>query len=438
MTAPVIDPNDEVVELCRDLLRIDSTNTGDLETCAGERVAAEYVAGKLAEVGLTPNLYESAPGRTSVVARFPGADPGRGALLVHGHLDVVPADAAEWSVDPFGGEIRDGFLWGRGAIDMKDFDAMLLATVRHWRRTGVTPPRDIVICYTADEEAGGRYGAHYLVDNHPEEFEGCTEAIGEVGGFSYSIGADQRLYLIQTAEKGINWLRVHAKGRPGHGSMVHDDNAVTALAEAVARVGRHRFPLVLTPTVAAFLEEVGEALGIEIDPADPELAVAKLGPIATMIGAVLRNTANPTRLAAGYKDNVIPSRASATIDCRIIPGQEEAFLEEFRSVLGPDLSIETVEDQPPLQTGFDGPLVAAMGDALRAEDPGARPVPYMLSGGTDAKAFIKLGMRCFGFSPLKLPADLPFAALFHGIDERVPVDGLQFGVRVLDRFLRSS
>lgn len=211
MTAAVIDPNDEVVELCRDLLRIDTTNTGDLDTCAGERLAAEYVAEKLAEVGLTPNLYESAPGRTSVVTRFPGADPARGALLVHGHLDVVPADAAEWSVDPLGGEIRDGFLWGRGAIDMKDFDAMLLATVRHWRRTGVTPPRDIVVCYTADEEAGGRYGAHYLVDNHPEAFEGCTEAIGEVGGFSYSIGADTRLYLIQTAEKGINWLRVHAK-----------------------------------------------------------------------------------------------------------------------------------------------------------------------------------------------------------------------------------
>ncbi len=442
MTAPVInpagsDPAAEVVDLCRDLLRIDTTNTGDLATCAGERVAAEYVAEKLAEVGLTPQLFESAPGRTSVVARFAGADPGRGALLLHGHLDVVPADASEWSVDPFGGEIRDGFLWGRGAIDMKDFDAMVLATVRHWRRTGVTPPRDLVLCYTADEEAGGTYGAHFLVDKHPELFDGCTEAIGEVGGFSYSVSNDLRLYLIQTAEKGIHWLRLHAKGRPGHGSMVHDDNAVTALAEAVARIGRHRFPLVMTPAVAEFLEAVGEALGFEFDPADPELAVSKLGPIASMIGAVLRNTANPTRLAAGYKDNVIPSRASATIDCRIIPGQEQAFLEEFRSVVGPDLELETVQDQPALQTTFDGPLVAAMSAALRAEDPGARPVPYMLSGGTDAKAFAKLGMRCFGFSPLKLPADLPFAALFHGIDERVPVDGLQFGVRVLDRFLRS-
>ncbi len=439
MTAPsTADPSGEVVDLCRDLLRIDTTNTGDLATSAGERSAAEYVAAKLAEVGLDPVIHESAPGRANVVARFPGADPTRGALLLHGHLDVVPADASEWSVDPFAGEIRDGFLWGRGAIDMKDFDAMLLATVRHWRRTGVTPPRDLVLCFTADEEAGGEYGAHYLIREHRELFDGCTEAVGEVGGFSFTVSNDLRLYLIQTAEKGIHWLRLHAKGRPGHGSMVHDDNAVTSLAEAVARVGRHRFPLVLTPTVDAFLAEVGDVLGIEIDRDNPELAVSKLGPIVNMIGATLRNTANPTRLAAGYKDNVIPSKASATVDCRIIPGQEQAFLEEFRSVIGPDLEIETVANQPPLETGFDGALVDAMAAALRAEDTGARPVPYMLSGGTDAKAFAKLGMRCFGFAPLRLPADLPFASLFHGIDERVPVDGLEFGVRVLDRFLRSS
>ncbi|MBE1490310.1 M20/M25/M40 family metallo-hydrolase [Plantactinospora soyae] len=429
---------DDVVELCRDLLRIDTSNTGDTETSAGERVAAEYVAEKLAEVGVESHIRESAPGRTNLVARIPGTDPGRGALLVHGHLDVVPADASEWSVDPFSGEISDGYLWGRGAIDMKDFDAMVLAVVRNWQRTGVRPPRDLVLAFTADEEAGGEYGAHFLVDQHADLLDGCTEAIGEVGGFSYSVNSDLRLYLIETAEKGLEWLRLHARGRPGHGSMVHDDNAVTALAEAVARVGRHRFPIVLTPTVQAFLEQVSEALGIELDPTDPELAIAKLGPIANLIGATVRNTANPTRLAAGYKDNVIPSRASATIDCRSLPGQAEIFLEQLREVVGPDIEIEHIQRQPALETSFDGDLVAAMGAALRAEDPGARPVPYMLSGGTDAKAFAKLGIRCFGFAPLRLPADLNFSALFHGIDERVPVDGLQFGVRVLDRFLRQS
>ena len=429
---------EEVTGICRDLLRIDTTNTGDPRTTVGARVAAEYVAEKLTDVGIEVTIHESAPKRANLVARIPGADPSRGALLVHGHLDVVPADASEWSVDPFSGEEKDGYLWGRGAIDMKDFDAMMLAVVREWQRTGYVPPRDIVLAFTADEEAGMEYGSQFLVREHPDLFEGCTEAIGEVGGFSYTVNDDLRLYLVETAEKGINWLRLHAKGRPGHGSFVHDDNAVTALAEAVAAVGRHRFPMVLTPTVEQFLHEVGDALGIEIDTADPELAIAKLGPIANLIGATVRNTANPTRLEAGYKDNVIPGKASATIDCRTLPGQAEIFLEQLRDVIGPDIEIEHLQQQAALETGFDGALVEAISAALKAEDPAARAVPYMLSGGTDAKAFTTLGIRCFGFAPLKLPADLNFSALFHGIDERVPVEGLRFGVRVLDRLLKNS
>ena len=431
-------PADEVVDICRDLLRIDTSNTGDPRTTVGERVAAEYVAAQLSDVGIDVELHESAPRRANLVARIPGADRSRGALLVHGHLDVVPADASEWSVPPFSGEEKDGYLWGRGAIDMKDFDAMTLAVVRGWQRTGYVPPRDIVLAYTADEEAGMEYGSQFLVREHADLFSGCTEAIGEVGGFSYTVNDDLRLYLVETAEKGIDWLRLHAKGRPGHGSFVHDDNAVTALAEAVAAVGRHKFPMVVTPTVRSFLEQVSEALGVELDPDEPELAIAKLGPIANLIGATVRNTANPTRLEAGYKDNVIPGKASATIDCRTLPGQAEIFLEQLRGVIGPDIEIEHISQQGALETGFDGALVEAMGAALRAEDPGARTVPYMLSGGTDAKAFSTLGIRCFGFAPLKLPADLNFSALFHGVDERVPVEGLQFGVRVLDRLLQAS
>jgi len=429
---------DEVVGICRDLLRIDTSNTGDPRTTVGERVAAEYVAAQLSDVGIAVELLESAPRRANLVARIPGADRSRGALLVHGHLDVVPADAGEWSVPPFSGEEKDGYLWGRGAIDMKDFDAMTLAVVRGWQRTGYVPPRDIVLAYTADEEAGMEYGSQWLAREHAGLFEGCTEAIGEVGGFSYTINDDLRLYLVATAEKGIDWLRLHATGRPGHGSFVHDDNAVTALAEAVAAVGRHKFPMVVTPTVRAFLEQISEALGVDLDPDEPELAIAKLGPIANLIGATVRNTANPTRLEAGYKDNVIPGRASATIDCRTLPGQAELFLEQLRAVIGPDIQIEHVSRQDAVETSFDGALVEAMGAALRAEDPGARTVPYMLSGGTDAKAFSTLGIRCFGFAPLKLPADLNFSALFHGVDERVPVEGLQFGVRVLDRLLQAS
>jgi acetylornithine deacetylase/succinyl-diaminopimelate desuccinylase-like protein len=426
---------DEVVELCRDLIRIDSTNTGDPATCVGERAAAEYVAGKLAEVGLDPVIHESAPGRANVVARFEGTDPSRNALLVHGHLDVVPADPDEWSVHPFSGELRDGYLWGRGAIDMKDFDAMVLAVVRDWRRRGVRPPRDLVLCFTADEEAGSDYGARFLARRHPDLLDGCTEAIGEVGGYSFTVNNDLRLYLIQTAEKGMDWLRLTARGRPGHGSLIHDDNAVTALCEAVARVGRHRFPIEVTPTVRAFLDEVSGLLGMSLDVDDLDTAVAKLGPIAAFIGATLRNTANPTRLAAGYKENVIPGRASATLDCRTLPGRADEFAAQLRELLGPDIEVEAIQHQPALETTFDGPLVDAMAASLKAIDPGARAVPYMLSGGTDAKAFQELGIRCFGFAPLRLPPDLNFAALFHGIDERVPTEGLQFGVRVLDRFL---
>jgi acetylornithine deacetylase/succinyl-diaminopimelate desuccinylase-like protein len=218
--------------------------------------------------------------------------------------------------------------------------------------------------------------------------------------------------------------------------MLNDENAIVALAEAVARLGHHRFPLVMTDTVREFLLRLGDALGIDLDPDhDPEAAIAKLGPIASMVGATLRNTANPTRFDAGYKENVIPGKATATIDCRTLPGQSEAFIEQLRAVIGPDIEIADIERQPALETSFDGPLVDAMCAALRAEDPAARPLPYMLSGGTDAKSLARLGIRCFGFTPLRLPADLPFAALFHGIDERVPVEGLQFGVRVLDRFL---
>src|SRR4051795_11904157 len=235
--APLAAAQDEVAELLSDLIRIDTTNTGDTATSAGERAAAEWVACKLADVGIESQICESEPGRASLVARIPGADRSRPALLVHGHLDVVPADPAEWTVHPFSGEERDGYVWGRGAVDMKDMDAMVLALVRDWSRTGVRPPRDIVLAFVADEEAGGRLGARFLVDEHPDLFEGCTEAISEVGGFSITVRDDLRLYLVQTAEKGLAWMRLTAGGRPGHGSFVHDDNAVTRLCEAVAPIG---------------------------------------------------------------------------------------------------------------------------------------------------------------------------------------------------------
>ena len=432
MTQPTA--QDEVVELCRDLIRIDSTNDGTGRG-PGERAAAEYVAEKLAEVGLEPQVFEAAQNRTSVVTRIEGEDRSRGALLIHGHLDVVPAQPKDWTYDPFAGEIADGCLWGRGAVDMKDMDAMTLAVVRDRLRTGRKPPRDVVLAFVADEEAGGVFGAQWLVDQKPELFEGCTEAISEVGGFSLSVNDDLRLYMIETAQKGMAWLRITAHGTAGHGSMINEDNAVTRLSEAVARLGRHSFPIHVTKTVEAFLGEVSDAFGIELDPGDMDATVAKLGPLARIVGATLRNTANPTMLDAGYKHNVIPGSASAMVDGRYLPGFEDAWERELDEVLGEGITREYVHYDIALETEFEGALVEAMSAALKAEDPGARPVPYMLSGGTDAKSFSRLGMRCFGFSPLRLPADLDFSGMFHGVDERVPLDALRFGTRVLDRFL---
>jgi acetylornithine deacetylase/succinyl-diaminopimelate desuccinylase-like protein len=430
---------DEVVRLCSELIQIDTTNTADPETWVGEREAADYVAAQLTEVGYEVERVESgAPRRDNVIVRLHGADPERPALLVHGHLDVVPADASEWSVHPFSGAIQDGYVWGRGAVDMKDMVAMMIAVARQYKRDGTLPPRDIVFAFLADEEAGGEYGAQWLVANRPDLFEGCTEAVGEVGGFSLTLGEDQRVYLIESAEKGIAWMRLRARGRPGHGSFLHDDNAVTKVAEAVARLGNHTFPLTLHDTVRAFLEQMSELTGLEFPEDDLEGSLAKLGPLSRIVGATVRDTANPTMLKAGYKANVIPSTAEAVVDCRVLPGRQEAFLREVDELLGPDVTREWVTDLPPVETEFEGPLVDAMIAALQAEDPGAKTVPYMLSGGTDAKAFFKLGMRCYGFAPLRLPPDLDFASLFHGIDERVPVDALKFGTRVLDRFLRTA
>jgi acetylornithine deacetylase/succinyl-diaminopimelate desuccinylase-like protein len=427
---------DEVVRICQELIRIDTSNYGNNEG-PGERAAAEYVMELLHEVGLEPELFESSPGRASVVVRLEGQDRGRPALVLHGHLDVVPAAKGDWSVDPFGGEEKDGLIWGRGAVDMKDMDAMILAVVRQMVREGRKPARDVVVAFFADEEAGGVYGARWAVDHRPELFEGATEAISEVGGYSVEVGG-KRAYLLQTAEKGIAWLRLIADGRAGHGSQVNQENAVTELAAAVARIGQHAWPYTITPTVDALLRGVGELTGLPVDYEDPttvDALVAALGPVAKFVGATVRNTSNPTQLEAGYKANVIPGRAEAAIDVRLLPGQEESGMATLRELAGPNVRIEPIHLDTALEVPFTGSLVDAMVAAIDAEDPGAKVLPYTLSGGTDNKSLHRLGITGYGFAPLQLTNDLDFAGMFHGVDERVPTGALKFGTRVLDRLL---
>ncbi|PXW33838.1 UNVERIFIED_CONTAM: acetylornithine deacetylase/succinyl-diaminopimelate desuccinylase-like protein [Williamsia faeni] len=436
---------DEVVELVSRLIQFDTSNTGELATTKGEAECARWVQQKLEEVGFETEYLESGqPGRGNVFATLPGADRKRGKLLLHSHLDVVPAQAEDWSVHPFSGAVEDGYVWGRGAIDMKDMVGMALALARQFKRTGTVPPRDIVFAFLADEEAGGKWGSHWLVDNRPDLFEGITEAVGEVGGFSLTVdrpdGTQKRLYLVETAEKGLAWMRLTATAKAGHGSFLHEDNAVTILSEAVAKLGRHQFPLVMTESVSQFLEAVSEESGLSLTPDTPDLETAlfKIGSIARIIGATLRDTANPTMLQAGYKANVIPQTATAVVDCRVLPGRQAAFEAEVDELIGPNVTREWITKLDSYETTFDGHLVDAMNDAILAHDPQGRTVPYMLSGGTDAKAFARLGIRCFGFAPLKLPTELDFAALFHGVDERVPVESLLFGTEVLEHFLMHS
>lgn len=426
----------DAIRICQELIRIPSVNFGDGK--GDEKDVAEYVVKQLAEVGIESKIYESAPGRCNVIARIKGSNPDRAGLVVHGHLDVVPANAADWSVDPFSAELKDGYIWGRGAVDMKNMDAMILATVRSWARTGYVPERDIVLAFFADEEAGSIYGSHYMVKNHPEVFAGCSEAVSEVGGFSVTVSGGKRLYLIETAEKGIHWMKLTANGRAGHGSMMNDENALTRLAEAVSKIGKYEWPQRYSKTVIAFFKRIAEASGKPYDEADLRPLLKEIGFASSMIGATLQNTANPTMLEAGYKANVIPGSASAVVDGRFIPGFEDELNSTIKELIGEHITIETITRDKALEVPFEGDLVEAMCNALIKEDSVAIPVPYVMSGGTDNKALADLGIIGYGFSPLKLAEDFNFMAMFHGVDERVPVEGLTFGARVLKDFLENA
>jgi acetylornithine deacetylase/succinyl-diaminopimelate desuccinylase-like protein len=422
----------ETARIARDLIRFDTSNWGN-GVANSETEAAHYVGEYLVAMGLDVTYIDSEPGRTSVITRVAGANPELPALVVHGHLDVVPVDPDNWSVDPFAGEIRDGMLWGRGAVDMKDMDAMILAALREMHDNGQKPNRDLIVAFFADEENGGTYGSQHVVTKHPELFAGATEAISEVGGYSVTIG-ERRAYLLQTGEKALIWATLTAHGTAAHGSRVMPNNAVTKLAEAVVKLGREQWPVRMTRTTTALVAAVADILGL--DPSgNPRDIIRATGLAAGFLEPSLSATSNPTQLSAGYKHNVIPDTASAAIDIRPLPGDEDSVLARVRELVGPDIEISIATKDIGLENSFDAPIVDAMAKALRAQDPGATMLPYLLSGGTDNKALALLGIAGYGFAPLRLPADLDFPSLFHGVDERVPLDALDFGHRVLTDFL---
>ena len=431
----IIELENETILLCQEMIRIPSVNHG--EGLGDEKAMAEYVASKLSEVGIKSELIETAPNRVNVVAKIEGSDPKRPGLVLHGHLDVVPVNADDWSVDPFSGLIKDGFIWGRGAVDMKDMDAMILASVRMWQRIGYKPPRNILLVFFADEEAGSNYGSRWLVKHRPEIFEGYSEAVSEVGGFSITITGEHRLYLIEAAQKGIQWLKLTAKGTAGHGSFINKDNSVTKVADAVSRIGNYEWPQLETKTSNLLFRKIAELTGDKYDAKNVKPLLHHLGDAVKMLGATISNTANPTMLEAGYKVNVIPQSASATVDGRFLPGYEEELHQTIKKLAGDDIEVEILTRDIALEVEFAGPLVKVMCDAINVEDAAGIPVPYLMSGGTDNKALHDLGIIGYGFSPLKLPKDLDFFALFHGVDERVPIEGLKFGVRVLYEFLEN-
>ena len=426
---------ENVVKICSDLIKIDTTNFGNNES-VGENIAAEYVSEFLNALKIENKIVGPDNKRCSVLARIQGTNNELSDLVLHGHLDVVPVEKEKWTKDAFAAVIEKDLLWGRGAVDMKNGNAMILGSIAQLIKEGWRPKRNITIAMFADEEAGGKYGSHYVVNNHGEYFDNASEAVGEVGGFSHTLSNGVRLYLIETAQKGIAWMKLTAKGTAGHGSMINSDNAISKISRAINSLTNYKFPITLRDAVLHLLQETALATNQQFDPKDPEKIILQLGTLAKLVSATTKNTVNPTMLNAGYKVNVIPGEASAYVDGRFLPGNQESFLNEIKTIVGEEIDVQAETFDVALEAPFENDLVKKMITSLEKEDPLARVVPYMLSGGTDAKAMSKFGIKAYGFTPLMLPNDLDFTSLFHGHDERIPIDSLKFGARTMYRFLK--
>ena len=426
--------------LCQQLLRIDTTNPPGNELAAAQLLAEELLA-----AGLSPTVLESAPGRGNVIARIRGTGE-KPPLLLTAHLDVVEADPSRWEHPPFCGEVHEGCLWGRGAIDMKNMAAMSVAIITRLQREGIKPKRDLIFAGVADEEAGCRYGSLWLCENHTDLVR-SEFAIGEGGGFNIQV-AGRSFFTVQVAEKGVCWVRARATGEPGHGSMPREDSAVIQLSEAISRLGRRGLPRHASRSVEDFIGALASHLPLALRPLIRMLASPTVGPRALQLlpdpsvrrafKALLGNTASPTVVRAGNKTNVIPGVAEAEIDGRILPGQTEAdFLRELREVLGTHIDLEVIHSLPPVVTSpRESSLYTDIHEVMADRAPDSPLVPFILQGFTDAKAFTSIGAKWYGFAPVKLPPTLRFADMFHGHNERIPVDGLAWGTETLMRVVR--
>ncbi len=431
---------DHAFRLCQQLLRIDTTNPP-----GNERAAAELLADELSEAGLDPVLLESAPGRGNVIARLGGTGE-KPPLLLTAHLDVVEADPSCWDYPPFCGEVHDGCLWGRGAIDMKNMAAMSVAILTRLARERVKPQRDLIFAGVADEEAGCRYGSLWLCQHHTDLVR-SEFAIGEGGGFNIQV-AGKSFFTIQVAEKGVCWVRARATGEPGHGSMPREDSALVRLADSIARLGREGLPRHASEPVQEFVGALASHLPAPMRPLVKILGSPTLGPavlkllpdpsVRRAFRALLGNTASPTVFHAGSKTNVIPGTAEAEIDGRILPGQTTSdFMRELAAVLGDQIELDVIHTLPPVVTNpKESSLYSIVHEVMAERAPDVPVVPFVLQGFTDAKAFSAIGAKWYGFAPVKLPPALRFADMFHGHNERIPVDGLAWGTETLMRVVR--
>ncbi|MSP14100.1 MAG: M20/M25/M40 family metallo-hydrolase [Chloroflexi bacterium] len=431
----------ESLDYFRSLLRIDTTNPP-----GNEIRAAEFLAGVLQKNDIAPIILESEQGRGSVVARLKGS--GEAApLLLMGHTDVVPAEPNKWTHPPFAAEIDRGYVYGRGAVDMKNMVTMELMAFLLLKRLGVPLSRDIIYIATADEEAGGRKGIGYLARTHPDLIR-AEYAINEGGGTPIEIGG-KLFYTCQTAEKGVARFIMRARGKPGHASIPHGDNAVVHLAEAIVRLGRAKLPFHLTPTVGVFWERIMQAQTTElqgqmqsvIDPATHEEAMDRLPLAESLKGelrAMMHNTATPTMLKAGSKINVIPGEAEVQVDARILPSITfDTFEREIRQAVGPQVDLIFTDQRMGLESDFETPLFRHIQSVMANQVAGSQVIPYMVVGGTDARHVIPLGTRVYGFAPMRHIPGEEVTMLAHGHDERIHAEDIDFGTRILFEIIRS-